>query len=377
LSDLRLFFVTAAALAMSGIVAAYEGASVATGEPSAQADGSAERPAGEELKSRRTSQPAKPRARTMEPSADRSYRGPLPPLSEAEVELAAELRRYVERLAGQVGERNLIHYKKLVEAADWLEATLTGFGYQVRRQTYDVQGRPCHNLDVELEGSGDRAAEIVIVGAHYDSVAGSPGANDNGSGVAALLSMARRYAGRPTARTLRLVLFANEEPPYFQTGTMGSRVYARDSRRRGENIVAVISLETMGYYSDAKNSQKYPPLLRFAYPSTGNFIGFVGNVESRPLVDQVVSLFRRRARFPSEKAALPSGIPGVGWSDHWAFWQEGYPGLMVTDTAPFRYPDYHTAQDTPDKVDYDRLARVVAPLSDVIAEFAGMADKDE
>lgn len=313
----------------------------------------------------------------MEPSADRSYRGPLPPLSETEVELAGELRQYVDKLAGQIGERNLVRYKKLIEAADWLEATLTGFGYQVRRQTYDVQGRPCHNLEVELQGSGDQAGEIVIVGAHYDTVAGSPGANDNGSGVASLLSMARRYAGRRTARTLRLVLFANEEPPYFQTGTMGSRVYARNSRRLDENIVAVISLETMGYYSDAGNSQKYPPLLRFAYPSTGNFIGFVGNVESRPLVDQVVSSFRRRARFPSEKAALPSGIPGVGWSDHWSFWQEGYPGLMVTDTAPFRYPHYHTAQDTPDKVDYDRVARVVAPLTEVISELAGMAEKDE
>ena len=161
----------------------------------------------------------------------------------------------------------------------------------------------------------------------------------------------------------------NEEPPFFQTGQMGSVIYAERSRKGGENIVAMLSLETIGYYTDEPGSQKYPPPFSLFYPSTGNFIGFVGNFSSRPLVRKVVSIFRRSASFPSEGAAIPDFITGVGWSDHWAFYRAGYPALMVTDTGPFRYPYYHDSQDTPDKVDYDRMARVVAGLEKVVGQL--------
>lgn len=287
-----------------------------------------------------------------------SHRGELAPLTETEQKILAEIRRDVEKLAGDIGERNLAHPEELRAAARFIESAFAGAGHEPRRQIYDVRGTACENLEVELSGS----SEIVIVGAHYDSVLGAPGANDNGTGVAAMLALARRFSGQKPRRTLRFVAFANEEPPHFQTAEMGSVVYAQRSRERGENVVAMLSLETLGHYDDAEGSQVYPPPIGLFYPSTGNFVGFVSNVASRKLLRDVVGDFRSHTRFPSEGAALPAVIPGVGWSDHWAFWQAGYPALMVTDTAPFRYPHYHTNADTPDKIDYERLARVVAGL---------------
>jgi Zn-dependent M28 family amino/carboxypeptidase len=227
----------------------------------------------------------------------------------------------------------------------------------------------------EGDGKGTAlVAEVIVVGAHGDSVDGAVGANDNGSGVAAVLELARLFREAKPARTLRLVAFVNEEPPFFKTEQMGSRVYARRSKARGENVVAMFSLETIGYYSDRPGSQRYPFPLGFFYPSTGNFIAFVSNLSSRALLHEVLASFRRHAEFPSESVAAPAFIPGVDWSDHWSFWKEGYPALMVTDTAPYRYPYYHTVQDTPDKVDYERAARVATGLQGMLSELAGGAD---
>ena len=177
-------------------------------------------------------------------------------------------------------------------------------GYKVNRQSYQARGEPCHNLEVEIPGK-TRGGEIVVVGAHYDSVSGCVGANDNGSGVAAVLALARAWSGRESARTLRFVAFVNEEPPFFQTEQMGSLVYARHCRQRNDNIVAMLSLETIGCYSDEPGSQKYPFPLGMFYPSRGNFIGFVGNTANRRLVQQCIKTFRRLVAFPSEGAALP------------------------------------------------------------------------
>jgi Zn-dependent M28 family amino/carboxypeptidase len=208
------------------------------------------------------------------------------------------------------------------------------------------------------------------VGAHYDSVAGTVGANDNCTGVAAVLELARLLRGRKLQRTVRFVLFANEEPPYFQTGDMGSLVYARQLRRDRVQVSVMISLETMGFYSDVPGSQKYPPVLGSFYPSRGDFIGFVGNSESRDLVRRSIRTFRESTSFPSEGVAAPADWPGVGWSDHWSFWQEGYPAIMITDTAVFRYPYYHTSLDTSDKVDFSRMARVVEGVRRVVESLA-------
>lgn len=299
----------------------------------------------------------------------RSFSGPLPGLTAEEVELSARLERHVRMLAEEVGERNLARYDSLEASSRYLEQAFGEIGYAVAVQEFIVDGRRVKNLEVELQGES-RPEEIVIVGAHYDSVFGCPGANDNATGTAALLEIARVMAGRKLARTVRFVAFVNEESPFFQTQDMGSRVYARRARQRGEKIVAMLSLETIGYYSEAKGSQRYPFPFSLLYPSTGNFIGFVGNLSSRKLVRQVIGSFREHAKFPSEGVAAPGWMTGIGWSDHWAFWQEGYPAVMVTDTAPFRYPHYHAPSDTPDEIDYDRLARVVAGLGAVVNDLA-------
>jgi Zn-dependent M28 family amino/carboxypeptidase len=303
------------------------------------------------------------------------------PLSSDEVRLREELRRDVQKLAGEIGERNMIRYAQLVAAADFVESAFAQAGYQPRRDNYELHGRACHNIEAEIRGT---SAEIVLIGAHYDSVFGCPGANDNGSGVAALLALARRFGARAasaqsattaksTFSTLRFVAFVNEEPFYFQTPQMGSYIYASRCKARGDKITAMISLETIGYFSDAPGSQTYPaPGLGVFYPKVGNFIGFVANTHSRALLHRAMSIFRAQKKIPSEGAALPAFIPGVAWSDQWSFWQHGYPGIMITDTAPFRYPHYHMPSDTPDKLDYDRFALVVSGMEKVIAHLAAL-----
>ncbi len=289
------------------------------------------------------------------------------PLSSDEIALREELRADVQKLAGEIGERNMSHYPQLNAAADFIEDSFSRAGLHPRRDSYEMHGQACHNIEAEINGA---RPEILLIGAHYDSVLGSPGANDNGSGVAALLALARRFAGKTAQHTLRFVAFVNEEPPYFLSDEMGSLVYAGRCKARGDKISAMISLETIGYFSDAPHSQIYPSRgLGIFYPKVGNFIGFVGNMHSRALLRRVVALFRNHAKIPCEGAALPSFIPGVSWSDQWSFWRHGYPGIMITDTAPFRYPYYHSASDTPDKLDYDRFALVVSGMEKVIKDL--------
>ena len=299
----------------------------------------------------------------------RSHAGPLPALTAEETLLRDRLRLHVARMAGELGERNLLRKPALRAAAGYVEGALREQGGTLASQDFTVEGETVRNVACERAGRS-RGAQIVVVGAHYDSVIGSPGANDNGSGVAALLELARLLGGGAHQRTLRLVAFVNEEPPFFTGEDMGSLRYARACRQRGDDVVAMISLETIGYYSDAPGSQDYPFPLSLFYPPQGDFIAFVGDLRSRALVRHTVGSFRRHTAFPSQAGALPSGIPGVGWSDHWAFWQAGYRAVMVTDTAPFRYPAYHTAEDTPEKLDYDRMARVVAGLARVVSDLA-------
>jgi hypothetical protein len=306
-----------------------------------------------------------------------TYRGALPALTLEQKQVRDRLKADLTKLAVDIGERNSRHPVEYAAATSFMQDRLTEAGFQVRRQTYEVKGRECVNLEAELKGNG-RAAEIIVIGAHYDSAVDTPGANDNGSGAVALLALADLLKTLKPDRTLRFVAFANEEPPYFQTDAMGSLVYAKVCRQRGDKIVAMLSLETMGYYDDTPKSQKYPPPFNRFYPDTGNFIAFVGDTRSAPLVKRTVGLFRKHAQFPSEGGAAPAAIEGIGWSDHWSFWQCGYQALMVTDTAPFRYPHYHQPTDTVDKVDFDRLARVVVGLRDVTLDLvSSKVDLDE
>lgn len=297
-----------------------------------------------------------------------------PPLTAEEALIRDRLSKHVWTLAGNIGERNLWHYDALGAAADYIERTLAELGYGPTSERFESRGSTVRNIVAERRGASS-PGEIVLVGAHYDSVLGSPGANDNGSGVAALLELSRLIAGQELARTVRFVAFVNEEPPFSYGEEMGSLVHARAAKSRGDDIRAMLSLETIGHYSDEPGSQQYPFPLRWFYPNTANFIGFVGNMSSRKLVRNALGSFRHHACFPSEGASVPEQIPGVGWSDHWSFWQAGYRAIMVTDTAFYRYAHYHTEKDTPEKVDYERTARVVAGLAGVIADLASAAGR--
>jgi hypothetical protein len=303
----------------------------------------------------------------------KSYSAHFLPLSEKEKEISSNLHRHVNKLAGEIGERNIWLPSKLNAAAAYIEKTWLGQDYTVKHQEYDARGVKSVNLEIEIPGT-TLSDEIILIGAHYDSVLGCPGANDNATGVAALLEISRLLGTRKLARTVRLVAFTNEEPPFFLRRDMGSKVYASLARKRKDNIVAMLSLETMGYYSEAPSSQQYPFPFSFFYPHTANFIGFVGNLGSRHLVRQSLEAFRSHTQFPSEGTAAPGWITGIGWSDHWSFWRAGYRAIMVTDTALFRYEHYHTSGDTPEKIDYNRLARVTMGLSHVVTELAGIKD---
>ena len=274
-----------------------------------------------------------------------AYRGALE-FSADEKALAARLRAHVEALAA--GERNV----DLERAAGYIARELGS----VREHAFASGGRTVRNIET---GAGS-----IVVGAHYDSVPGSPGADDNASGVAVLIELARM--GLPA----RFIAFANEEMPYFETEEMGSQVWAREAARRGERIGAMLSLEMLGYYRDAPGTQHYPPPFGWLYPDRADFIGFVGDLGARRLVRRAIDAFRRHARFPSEGVAAPAFIPGVTWSDHWSFRRHGYAAIMVTDTAFNRYPHYHRATDTPEKLDYLRMARVTLGLAAVIKELA-------
>ena len=301
-----------------------------------------------------------------------SHAGPLPELSDEERRFRENLKRHVAVLGREIGERNVWHPAALNAAAAYIKQSFTEFGFEVGEQSFQAEGQAVANLEAVLPSmaASPPAAEAIVIGAHYDSVVGSPGANDNGSGVAAMLEIARFLAGRRFRREVRFVAFVNEEPPFFYTDQMGSRRYARRAAKHGERIAAMLSLETIGYYADEQGSQRYPFPFGLFYPDRGNFIGFVGNLRSGRLVREAIGSFRRHTRFPSEGTTAPGWLTGIGWSDHWSFWKEGYPAVMVTDTAPFRYPAYHTAADRPEMLDYDRLCRVVAGLARVVIELA-------
>ena len=302
----------------------------------------------------------------------------LPAASELELTLAQELEADVRALAEEIGERNMHRPGTLDQAADWLEERLRAIGHEPQRQPYELSGagmaryagETADNLVVEIPGES-RPDEIVVVGAHYDTVPGSPGANDNASAVAVLLALAEHFRDKPQARTLRFVAFVNEEPPFYMTSDMGSHAHARKSREAGDNIIAMMSMDGLGFFSDQPGSQHYPaPGIGLAYPDTASFIGFVTRLRDGRLLRKALGAFREEASIPSEGAAMPGFIPGVGWSDHWSFWQQGYPAFLVTDSLPFRDPHYHRSSDTPDRLDYERMARVTVGLKAVVRTLA-------
>lgn len=273
------------------------------------------------------------------------------PLTADQRQLRDELRRDVEALSVGIGPRSAQTLAKVLEAERWIIAELETAGITPRRDEIDLGSLAVANIEATFPGTS-AADEIVLIGAHYDTVAGSPGANDNASGVALLLAAARRLTDLETQRSTRLVFFANEEPPLSFGMQMGSRLYAERARARGDDIVLMISVDSIGYYTDARGSQKGRPFL----PSRGNFVAFGGNRENQALVDRVVALFQRHSRFPS--LGLATDIKAINRSDHSSFWNQGYPAIFMSDTSEARDPHYHKPSDVADNLDYDQMARM-------------------
>jgi len=285
-------------------------------------------------------------------------------------ELAERLRAHVRGLAEEIGDRHLSRREALQYARDYVAAQLAPFADELIPQTFEVDGHTVANLIALSRGTDP--SERLVVGAHYDTCF-NPGADDNASGVAGLIELARAVQGRPHRRTIHFVAFVNEEPPYFQTPQMGSAVYVARARAEGARIAAVVILEMIGYYTNAANSQTYPPLFGLGRPTTGNYLGVVGNMRSYRLITQIARGLRRANRLPIQSIAAPARVPGVAWSDQWAFWRAGIRGVMLTDTAFYRNPHYHHATDTWDTLDYAVMASVVESLSPVVLELAGAA----
>jgi Zn-dependent M28 family amino/carboxypeptidase len=305
-------------------------------------------------------------------------------LTEEQVLSRSNISNHVWMLAGDIGARSLTRAPNgLHKSAEYIEYVFKKIGYNPVDQVFSAevynlagsQRQPpvihqTRNIIAELKGATS-AEEIIVVGAHYDTEYSSPGANDNATGVAALLEIARvLYANQQAEHTIRFVAFTNEEQPFCRTNQMGSKVYADACKDRNEKIKAMICLETIGCYTEEPGTQNFPdPTFESLGHDIGNFIAFVSNVASESLLKKCVTSFRRLVRFPSIAVAASENVRGIDYSDHQNFWQLGYPALMITDTAFYRYPHYHEKTDTPDKVDFDRLAVVTGAIAEMIIDL--------
>lgn len=299
-------------------------------------------------------------------------REPLVPIDPADA-IPIQLEAHVILLTPVYAGRDASNIEQLNAAGDMLFDRMQTLDYRVEREGFPLGERDeVFNVVAELPGKGP---ETVVIGAHYDVAKGTPGADDNASGVAGVLELARRFAGmeEPFERTLRFVFFTTEEPPHYRMDTMGSLVHARASRDRGDDIVAMIAVEMIGYFDDEPGSQRYPAMpgvdAAAGLPDVGNFIGVVTRPEDASLLGRVVDGMGGDDRLPVVSLALPETVSGVGWSDHWSFWQAGYPAVMVTDTAFARNPNYHQATDTFDTLDYERMGLVVDGIERAIVDL--------
>ncbi|MDT8399970.1 MAG: M20/M25/M40 family metallo-hydrolase [Pseudomonadales bacterium] len=296
-----------------------------------------------------------------------SLQGELPALSVEQQAVRERLQQHVQVLAADIGERHHNNMPALNRAADYIQQQLRALGYEPLIQQFG--DKDYRNIVVEVPASGD-SGEIIVIGAHYDSWL-TPGADDNASGVAVLLELARAFAGQSLPRTLRFVAFPNEERPFFGTEAMGSRVSAALARARGDRITAMFSLEMLGYYSSEAGSQHYPPVIDLRYPDTANFIAFIANVGSATVMRRAIAYFRGQSLFPAEGMAAPQWlVPDIRRSDNSAYWYYDYPAVMVTDTSNFRNPNYHSARDTVATLDYDSMARVLTGLRGMFQALA-------
>ncbi len=267
------------------------------------------------------------------------------------------LRSHVTRIADPAAPRDYTHPRTLGAIADYIQQELRASGAEVSEQPYVVEGITYRNV---LGGFGPREAERLVIGAHYDVAGLQPGADDNASGVAGLLELARALGTNPPATRVELVAYALEEPPFFRTPNMGSAVHAQSLRARGAHVRAMISLETIGYFTHEPESQRFPlGVLRHLYPRTGDFIAVVGKLGQWETVRQVKQAMRGASDLPVHSINAPASVTGIDFSDHLSYWAAGYRAVMITDTAFYRNDRYHTPRDTADSLDYERMAKVV------------------
>jgi len=281
------------------------------------------------------------------------------------------LRKSVIKLSGDIGSRGYNQQDALERSIEYISSEFKSYGYDLYSQIYTVKGGEYKNIWVEKKGNG-LPDKVLVAGAHYDTVSGTPGADDNASGMAALLELARLLADEQTDKTLQFVAFTLEEPPFFRSRYMGSYVYAKGLKERSVDVTGMICLESIGYFVDAPGSQMFPlPILRFFYPEKGNFITFVSNLNSRAFLDRAKKSFMKGTILPVESFSALSIVPGVDLSDHRSFWKFGYKAIMVTDTAFYRNPNYHGPGDLAETLDYSRMAEVVMGLRTTVLDLAG------
>lgn len=280
----------------------------------------------------------------------------------------ARLEAHVRKLAVDFSPRDINHLENLDLAAAYIASELTQAGGSISEQRYRVENRSFRNVIARF---GPDTPERIVVGAHYDAFGALPGADDNASGVAGLIELARLLGAHPPALRIDLVAFSTEEPPYFGTTGMGSSVHALSLRKENASVRAMLSLEMIGYFSDERGSQHFPAgILSAFYPSTGNFIGVVGRVSDGLLARRVKSAMSEAAPLPVYSVSAPSVIPGVDFSDQLNYWHAGYKAVMITDTAFYRNVNYHTQRDTPEKLDYKRMAMVVEGVYAAVTDLS-------
>lgn len=277
----------------------------------------------------------------------------------AEKEVGENLKETVSFLSVEIGPRSFRDLEKLNRAADFIEDKFRSYGLGVKRQAFQYGENTYYNIICEVGGTGPP----IVIGAHYDTVSGTPGADDNASGVAVLVELARLSSVDPTGKNIIFAAFSLEEPPVFRSSRMGSHAFAKSLKDEGKTLKGMISLEMVGYFCDRKGCQFYPlPFFRWFYPSRGNFISFVGNISSRGLTKRFKSSFKAVSKLPVESLNTISLVPGVDFSDHMSFWKFGYPAFMITDTAFYRNPNYHGPGDTARTLDYGRMAELALGL---------------
>ena len=280
----------------------------------------------------------------------------------------AYLRQVVTFLAQDIGIRSHQYRDNLGRTADYIAEQFSSFGCAVTRQSFPFRGQSYDNVIAEL-GGASAPERVLVVGAHYDTVRTTMGADDNASGIAGLLALAQALSGARQERTIRFAAFCLEEPPAYRTRNMGSYHYARSLSEKGERIEGMICLEMIGYFCDQEGSQHYPvPFMNLRFPKTGNYISLVGNLRSRRFTRQMATAFRKSTDLPVVTLNAPAIVLGIDFSDHWSFNKFGYEAFMVTDTAFFRNPNYHSPADLPDTLDYERMAKVVEGLAGAVAD---------